>query len=538
MVNLYAKWVENSYNIVYNANKPINASSNVTNMPTNISESWKYDQNAVLAAEPVLVGWRFEGWYSDLNCQTKVGNARETVIKPNLATEGVVHLYAKWVENSYQVIYNSNNPANASGTVLGLPINNSETWTYDQNAMLASAPSLNGWTFTGWYKDADCKIKVGNASEMLTKPNLIEQGNCQLYAGWIAKIYTITYNANKPTNASGIVTGMASQSIKCEYDKNVMLASSPTLTGWTFTGWYKDANCQLKVGNANEWLTKSSFSDTDNIFLFAGWVANSYVVTLNATENDGFCEKENLKISYDSAYGNLPEASKSESNFIGWYTEPVGGIKIENNTILQKTQNHTIYAHFEQNLYYLDAKLLSCSIDNGYNYDIPDKNANDIHFYYKYEFGKFVVKNAADANQNNFELNQKSDASIYFRVTYDCGNLPLQDSMTSRYISDDPYSTPFYKMPGGDIGNRTVHRGLLVVYITYQDGTIAKRTISSDIFKNKKAGDEILIASGINKPCKVEIAICLEFQMWAPGKFGISDDYFMNYRINQTLNFK
>lgn len=188
--------------------------------------------------------------------------------------------------------------------------------------------------------------------------------------------------------------------------------------------------------------------------------------------------------------------------------------------------------------YYLETTLLSCGVDNGYNYDKPDTNANNSHYSYDYDFGKFIVKNVSNREEDYFLLDKSTDASVLFKVTYDCDNLPLQDNMTMRYVEDDSYSVGFYNMPGGDIGNRTPHKGMIVTNITYEDGSIAVRTIDVDVFNGKKAGDEILIISGINKSCKIDIAICVEFGMWAPGFLGISGQYWMNYRINQVINFK
>lgn len=187
--------------------------------------------------------------------------------------------------------------------------------------------------------------------------------------------------------------------------------------------------------------------------------------------------------------------------------------------------------------YLINTTLLSCALDNGYNYDKPDANANNEHYSYKYEFGKFIVKNVEKDN-DSFNIVGVNDASVYFKVTYDCDNLPLQDNMTSRYVSDDTFSTGFYNMPGGAMENKQVKRGLLVAYVTYEDGSDATRIVKNDIFNGKKAGDLVLIVDGLKKACTVQLAICFELTMWAPGFLGISDDYWMNYRINQTFIFK
>lgn len=187
---------------------------------------------------------------------------------------------------------------------------------------------------------------------------------------------------------------------------------------------------------------------------------------------------------------------------------------------------------------YLGVTLLSCKVDNGYNYNEPDPNTSSKHFSFDYEFGSFVVKNVTDRDNDSFSLSDQNSAGILFKVVHDCDNLPLQDSMTARYIEDDDYNASFYNMPGGNIGTQIVHKGLMVAYITYEDGSESIRRINTDIFNGKKSGDEILIVNDINKTCKIEIAICFEIGMWAPGFLGISGQYWVNYRINKTINFK
>lgn len=195
------------------------------------------------------------------------------------------------------------------------------------------------------------------------------------------------------------------------------------------------------------------------------------------------------------------------------------------------------YKAEEVNDYYLDVDLLSCALDNGYNYDKPDKNASNINYSYLYNFGKFIVKKVGEKQDNIFNLSKTNNAGIYFRVTDDCDNLPLQGNLICRCINDDTYSNGFYNMPGGDIGNHTVHKGLLVAYITYEDGTPADRIIISDFFSNKKAGDEIIIDADIMKPCKIEIAILIEIQAEIPPFRNVRLPFNTNFRINQTFIF-
>jgi len=113
-VNLYAKWTANTYSVVYNANKPANATGTVTEFSANAT--WTYDSNATLEAELTLNGWIFEGWYKQNG--TKVGNSGVQLTKPNLSTGSSVTLYAHWVVDPYTIGQNVANKALVSDTSL------------------------------------------------------------------------------------------------------------------------------------------------------------------------------------------------------------------------------------------------------------------------------------------------------------------------------------------------------------------------------------------------------------------------------------
>ncbi len=88
-----------------------------------------------------------------------------------------------------------------------------------------------------------------------------------------------------------------------------------------------------------------------------------------------------------------------------------------------------------------------------------------------------------------------------------------------------------------NVGMLTIHKGLLAAYVEYYDGSPAERIVISNFFAGKSAREKIRIIEKIEKPCTVTLSICFEFVMWAPNWIGIVDDYWMNYRINQTFKF-
>ncbi len=101
-------------------------------------------------------------------------------------------------------------------------------------------------------------------------------------ANWAPHTYNVVYNENKPSTASASVAGLPSKAV-WTYDSDATLGSAPTLTGWTFGGWYKDQACTTSAGAAGTALTKPNytFMQGATINLYAKWTANTYTVGYN-----------------------------------------------------------------------------------------------------------------------------------------------------------------------------------------------------------------------------------------------------------------
>jgi len=72
--------------------------------------------------------------------------------------------------------------------------------------------------------------------------------------------------------------------------------------------------------------------------------APSYKVTLEA--NGGSCEVASITVKNGMEYEKLPAVSKANCVFQGWFTEPDGGMKIENTTVANLVSDQVLYAHF------------------------------------------------------------------------------------------------------------------------------------------------------------------------------------------------
>ena len=238
---------------------------------------------------PIQEGYKFTGWYKDVKCTILWDFATDVV-------EGNMTLYAGWEkeisetesepetgsqtesesesqtesETESQTETESESqtePAKKVYTVLfelqghGIALDEYSKYTEileGDTIDEPTAPKTKGYKFTGWYKDAAC-----------TKPWVFDKdtvkSNIILYAGWRA----VDDNPSNKENYS-VTFDMRSHGLAPEPYKNILSGSTinpptaPKAEGYTFTGWYKDANCTTLWSFVTDTVTS-------DITLYAGW---------------------------------------------------------------------------------------------------------------------------------------------------------------------------------------------------------------------------------------------------------------------------
>ena len=124
------------------------------------------------------------------------------------------------------------------------------------------------------------------------------------------------------------------------------LPDPPTKTGYTFTGWYTDPECNNKY---------TEDKVIGNITLYAGFRANTYTIVFNA--NTGSGTMSNQSMTYDTA-ANLTANTftKDKYTFKGWATTAGGSVEYADGQSVKNltaTDGATInlYAVWELNSY-------------------------------------------------------------------------------------------------------------------------------------------------------------------------------------------
>ena len=194
----------------------------------------------------------------------------------------------------YSIEYNLNRGTNNSL--------NPETYTIESPEITLANATRTGYTFAGWYKNADFS---GDPVEKISTGNY---GNITLYAKWEVTDYSITYELNGGTNAEE----------NLRYTEYTILSetialANPTREGYTFAGWY-----QTKEYSGAK-ITEIEKGSVGNLTLYAKWTPNTYKITyvLNGGTNNSAnpeyytCETEDIIL-----------ADPSEQHpFAGWYTD-------------------------------------------------------------------------------------------------------------------------------------------------------------------------------------------------------------------------
>ena len=116
--------------------------------------------------------------------------------------------------------------------------------------------------------------------------------------------------------------------------------ADPQKTGYTFGGWYTEANIRA--------IPNTVFTQPTS--LDAKWTANTYMVIFDAQE--GTVNPEDKTVTYDETYGVLPTPLKPGYTFSGWYTETGGaGQLITSSSTVDITSDITLYAKWTVNTY-------------------------------------------------------------------------------------------------------------------------------------------------------------------------------------------
>ncbi|WP_129689302.1 InlB B-repeat-containing protein [Gottfriedia acidiceleris] len=251
--------------------------------------------------EPTVHGYDLK-WFADEDC-TIPWDFTNSIYSAKT-------IYGTWKPAKYTVIYNTQD----AGLVVSVKA--------EYNTLLdETKPTRTGYTFLGWYKDAEGKTPWDFATDKVTD-------NMILYAKWDINSYTVHFNSNDGSQVADKTATYNSE----------ITAPTTNRTGYTLVGWYKDAEGKVAWNFAADKVTS-------NTTLYAKWKINSYKV--NYVSNGGSTVPAQTA-DYNSVV-NLPKPARTGYAFAGWYKDATLKTPVGNS--LKLTGNITLYAKWNINTY-------------------------------------------------------------------------------------------------------------------------------------------------------------------------------------------
>lgn len=386
-VKLDVNATNNSYKIIFEKNKPMNvtnpytgAVSSASNEITGTVADTFYIYNHANQKLPGnvynLTGWTFKGWSLKKDYSNGYGFGWEYGTNSwsndlsHLTTKNldVIHMYAKWEANRYQITFNyehnSSNPYGNLGydkkaeaaTKLTKNGADSKTATYDAKVGSLSNPTLTGATFVKWV-DSKGNEYTENTIYKITSP-------ITLYAVWQQNTGTFAYIANGITyNNNGIGVYKAINSDGTNQFKamteNITLEENKfgtTMENTSYTNFTKKSKYGYVLINAGTSYAKVTDTSGDSVYYsFQGWSANNYA-TVAGDKNAGLIHQVGYKDRlFNYAYETMAnEMNTLEKGYNSKDTSVADSIRAKANELYntkELSQNNTyaiMYAVWDQ----------------------------------------------------------------------------------------------------------------------------------------------------------------------------------------------
>ena len=251
-LTLFAKWTAIMYSVSFNANGGSGSPADVTGLTAG-------NNTALSVTIPIQSGYVFNGWNTAVDGSGQTYSGGQNFVVPAANTV----LYAQWVANTYEIIYNANGGANAP-----VPANGSTNATV---TLTSGSVTRSGYTHLGWSTNSGATTATYYGPSNLSF--VIPAGNTILYAVWALADITLTYNINNGSGSTpSAVTDKYLETI------NLTPSSAFSRSGYTFTGWNTAAD-----GSGSSYADEASFvmPNADKT-LYAQWSAVYYAVEYSA----------------------------------------------------------------------------------------------------------------------------------------------------------------------------------------------------------------------------------------------------------------
>ncbi|MDR0304636.1 MAG: InlB B-repeat-containing protein [Chitinispirillales bacterium] len=333
-ITLYAQWTKiQYYTIIFDSQSGSNCETKTVQSGESIN-----------LPSTTRDGYTFSGWFTASSGGTKVGEANG-----KYKVVGDITLYAQWKHNEivlpdYTIIFDSQGGSNCPD----IPAKNGESIT------LPGTSKINH-KFSGWFSSPADGTKIGDAGD-----KYIVTDNKTLYANWeqnevTLPSYTITFDSQDGSNCPDIPAHIG----------DIITLPSTSRSGYTFNGWFTLSSGGNK---ANE-----QYTVIGDITLYAQWTKIQYYTITFDAQGGNTCSSITVQSGQNIT---LPNTSRSNYTFLGWFTSSSGGNRVE--SPYQVIGDGTLYAQWTEVIQYTvsfnsqgGTSCLQQTVKSGENINLP-----------------------------------------------------------------------------------------------------------------------------------------------------------------------
>lgn len=330
-LTLYAQWRLSTYTITYDGNCSTSGSVPEKQIKTHGIPIELNNNRGNLER----TGYTFTGWNTQYN-----GSGSNFDVGSTYYTNQDLTLFAQWRVSTYTIIYDGNSPTEGIAP-------EAQTKTHAIAITLAENSGnlrKTDYVFAGWNTKSD-----GSGTTYDAGTTFSVNKNTTLYAKWLPKICTITYDSNLATSGTVPTSQQAERNTKVMIKGNT---GSLIKEGYIFNGWNTAPD-----GTGDTYNSSMYYKISTNLTLYAKWTENQYTITYDANSaTEGSVPSPQIKSHGIDILLSLNTGALERADYYleGWNTKSDGsGITYILGESYSGNEDIILYAKWHSNTYTL-----------------------------------------------------------------------------------------------------------------------------------------------------------------------------------------
>lgn len=289
----------------------------------------RFDEEIILPQLTPRLGFTFKGWFTQAN------GLGEEIVSPYSPTKNVT-LNAYWETNKYNLTVLPN-----GGTWNNTTLDSVIELNYNESRNIED-PEKEGYTFNDW-------TLSGTASSISNKVFTMGTEPATLSANYTVNQYPLTVNGYIEGENQDSIEGFGTFDLYINNELVLDDAVSANLT-LDYGTVYEINDIKTPITSKYNGVKEGSLLGTvgvNNNNVRLEFEGREFTLTLDALTNGGEVQ-DNIIKTKAGVVSNLPSATKSGWDFVGWNTDPLATNGV--NTYTMTTENITMYAIFKKDI--------------------------------------------------------------------------------------------------------------------------------------------------------------------------------------------